>query len=91
MFRLLTFSENYNDSFLYMEKMEWSKLLSPLRLRSSGIPAVGSRSNFEQDFDRIVFSQPFRKLQDKTQVFPLPEDDFVHTRLTHSLEVSRKN
>ena len=46
------------------------------------------RSRFEQDYDRIIFSHPFRKLQDKTQVFPLPEDDFVHTRLTHSLEVS---
>lgn len=47
-----------------------------------------SRSRFEQDYDRLVFSHPFRRLQDKTQVFPLPEDDFVHTRLTHSLEVS---
>lgn len=49
---------------------------------------VLSRSSFEQDFDRIIFSHPFRKLQDKTQVHPLPEHDFVHTRLTHSLEVS---
>lgn len=47
-----------------------------------------SRSAFEQDYDRIIFSHPFRKLQDKTQVHPLPEHDFVHTRLTHSLEVS---
>lgn len=47
-----------------------------------------SRSVFEQDYDRIIFSHPFRRLQDKTQVHPLPEDDFVHTRLTHSLEVS---
>ena len=46
------------------------------------------RSQFERDFDRIIFSAPFRNLQDKTQVFPLPENDFVHTRLTHSLEVS---
>lgn len=46
------------------------------------------RSEFEIDFDRIVFSYPFRRLQDKTQVVPLPEHDFVHTRLTHSLEVS---
>ena len=43
---------------------------------------------FEQDYDRIIFSHPFRRLQDKTQVHPLPEHDFVHTRLTHSLEVS---
>lgn len=47
-----------------------------------------SRSAFEQDCDRIIFSHPFRRLQDKTQVHPLPEHDFVHTRLTHSLEVS---
>ena len=47
-----------------------------------------SRSAFEQDYDRIIFSYPFRRLQDKTQVHPLPEHDFVHTRLTHSLEVS---
>ncbi len=46
------------------------------------------RSKFEQDYDRIVFSHPFRMLQDKTQVFPLPKQDFVHTRLTHSLEVA---
>jgi len=64
--------------------MDWEELLAPVRKRES----TGSRSFFEQDFDRIIFSQPFRKLQDKTQVFPLPEDDFVHTRLTHSLEVS---
>lgn len=50
--------------------------------------AENSRSSFEQDYDRIIFSHPFRRLQDKTQVHPLPEDDFVHTRLTHSLEVS---
>ncbi len=46
------------------------------------------RSVFDRDFDRIIFSHPFRKLQDKTQVHPLPEYDFVHNRLTHSLEVS---
>ena len=50
--------------------------------------AESSRSAFEQDYDRIIFSHPFRRLQDKTQVHPLPEYDFVHTRLTHSLEVS---
>ena len=44
--------------------------------------------NIQRDFDRIVFCSAFRRLQDKTQVFPLPENDFVHTRLTHSLEVS---
>jgi dGTPase len=68
--------------------MNWQQLLSSQRQnQKSGTDAV-SRSSFEQDFDRIIFSHPFRKLQDKTQVHPLPEHDFVHTRLTHSLEVS---
>ena len=47
-----------------------------------------SRLGFEVDFDRIIFSDSFRSLQDKTQVVPLSQTDFVHTRLTHSLEVS---
>ena len=68
--------------------MNWNLLLSPRRSGQTPSQAEGSRSAFEQDFDRIIFSQPFRRLQDKTQVHPLPEDDFVHTRLTHSLEVS---
>ena len=69
--------------------MNWIKLLSHKRPGEQKMPAHDeTRSRFEQDFDRIVFSHPFRKLQDKTQVFPLPEDDFVHTRLTHSLEVA---
>ena len=70
--------------------MNWSSLLSARRFsdKTEHLTLDKNRSRFEQDFDRIVFSQPFRKLQDKTQVFPLPEDDFVHTRLTHSLEVS---
>jgi len=69
--------------------MNWEQLLSAKRRgESSSLPLAETRSRFEQDFDRIIFSHPFRKLQDKTQVFPMPEDDFVHTRLTHSLEVS---
>ena len=69
--------------------MDWVQLLSNKRFGDKGYnPHDETRSRFEQDFDRIIFSHPFRKLQDKTQVFPLPEDDFVHTRLTHSLEVS---
>lgn len=69
--------------------MNWEQLLSGKRRgESSSLPLAETRSRFEQDFDRIIFSHPFRKLQDKTQVFPMPEDDFVHTRLTHSLEVS---
>jgi len=68
--------------------MNWERLLAPYRRGSKGSDISKHRSRFEQDFDRIIFSFPFRKLQDKTQVFPLPEEDFVHTRLTHSLEVS---
>lgn len=70
--------------------MNWEKLLSARRFgdKTKDVTHDQNRSRFEQDYDRIIFSQPFRRLQDKTQVFPLPEDDFVHTRLTHSLEVS---
>ncbi len=71
--------------------MEWEKLVSPSRLgeeEAKSLQELKSRSIFEQDYDRIIFSYPFRCLQDKTQVFPLPKTDFVHTRLTHSLEVS---
>lgn len=69
--------------------MEWIDLLSPARLNEQESPNTGIyRSEFERDVDRIIFSHPFRRLQDKTQVVPLPEHDFVHTRLTHSLEVS---
>jgi dGTPase len=69
--------------------VNWHQLLSPYRIGQKNIvQADPSRSAFEQDYDRIIFSQPFRRLQDKTQVHPLPEHDFVHTRLTHSLEVS---
>jgi len=69
--------------------MNWNTLLSPARMgaKADTLPTQ-TRSAFEQDYDRIIFSHPFRKLQDKTQVHPLPEHDFVHTRLTHSLEVS---
>ncbi|MBK9098675.1 MAG: deoxyguanosinetriphosphate triphosphohydrolase [bacterium] len=71
--------------------MEWEKLLTDSRLGEKAQPKQklqDGRSEFQKDFDRIVFSPAFRRLQDKTQVFPLPESDFVHTRLTHSLEVS---
>ena len=47
-----------------------------------------TRSDFQRDYDRLIFSSPFRRLQNKTQVFPLPGSIFVHNRLTHSLEVS---
>ena len=71
--------------------MEWKKLLSDKILgdeTNKNYKDVDGRSQFHRDFDRIVFCSAFRRLQDKTQVFPLPENDFVHTRLTHSLEVS---
>lgn len=65
--------------------MNWVQLLTGDGSLGHG---KSDRSAFERDYDRVVFSYPFRRLQDKTQVFPLPEQDFVHTRLTHSLEVS---
>lgn len=71
--------------------MEWSKLLNPERLgqkRSIVSDAAHSRSDFQVDYDRIVFSSAFRKLQNKTQVFPFPKSDFVRNRLTHSLETA---
>lgn len=71
--------------------MNWKTLLSSVQLGTDEKKYISShdgRSQFQRDFDRIVFSPAFRRLQDKTQVFPLPESDFVHTRLTHSLEVS---
>jgi dGTPase len=68
--------------------MNWSTLLSAARFNQKTEANSSHRSAFEQDYDRIIFAHPFRKLQDKTQVHPLPEEDFVHTRLTHSLEVS---
>ncbi len=72
-----------------MIKMNWVKLLSPHRLGKDEPDIVTpGRSPFLQDFDRIVFSPAFRRLQDKAQVFPLADNDYVHTRLTHSMEVS---
>jgi dGTPase len=67
----------------------WRRLMSAKRLgtEDSG-EQVDARSAFQRDFDRIVFSSAFRRLQDKTQVFPLAESDYVRTRLTHSIEVS---
>lgn len=70
--------------------MNWNTLISPKRF---GLEAYHShhaenRSEFQRDYDRLIFSAPFRRLQNKTQVFPLPGSIFVHNRLTHSLEVS---
>lgn len=68
--------------------MDLNKLYSDIRLNSSGSSILDPRSNFQRDFDRIIFSSAFRRLQNKTQVFPLPGSVFVHNRLTHSLEVA---
>ena len=69
--------------------MKWKKLLAPHRLGcADAADFLPQRSPFHQDFDRIVFSGSFRRLQDKTQVFPLSRTDSVRTRLTHSIETS---
>jgi dGTPase len=72
--------------------MNWEQLLSLKRFgdtqKRERIAQDETRLGFDVDFDRIIFSSAFRSLQDKTQVIPLSETDFVHTRLTHSLEVS---
>ena len=67
--------------------MDWRKLLSVDRRRASTTQA-DHRLEFERDFDRAVFSSPFKRLQGKAQVFPLDPNDTIRTRLTHSLEVS---
>src|SRR5690554_7008192 len=72
-------------------KMNWSRLLITHRLGMEGWKAsarMEDRTQFQRDYDRVVFSSPFRRMQNKTQVFPLPEHVFVHNRLTHSLEVA---
>jgi dGTPase len=66
----------------------WQRLLSPERSGVSRQPQGLERTPFQQDFDRIVFTSAFRRLKDKTQVFPLSRSDYVRTRLTHSLEAS---
>lgn len=72
--------------------MRWEQLLSGKRQRGAYGKTTRSstdlRSEFEKDYHRIIGSASFRRLQDKTQVFPLDKSDFIRTRLTHSLEVS---
>jgi len=71
--------------------LNWKSLLSAKRFGSaSSLPEdkMLARTQFQRDYDRIIFSSPFRRLQNKTQVFPLPGSIFVHNRLTHSLEVA---
>ena len=82
--------------------MHWQTLISNKRLGQTHHSSSGNgadsgehhperhdeRSEFKRDYDRLIFSAPFRRLQNKTQVFPLPGSIFVHNRLTHSLEVA---
>ncbi len=70
--------------------MNWRDLISAKRFGMEEFHKhrEENRSEFQRDYDRLVFSAPFRRLQNKTQVFPLPGSIFVHNRLTHSLEVS---
>ncbi len=87
-----------NEIFSTEEQEKWQKFLSCKRVTelfngdtaaiNSNIDWTEPRNPFEKDCDRIIYSYPFRRLQDKTQVMPFPSYDFVHTRLTHSLEVS---
>ena len=66
-----------------------NKLYSPLRhFEDTNTLSSESRTDYQRDYDRIIFSSAFRRLQNKTQVFPLPGSVFVHNRLTHSLEVA---
>ena len=72
-------------------RMEWSQLINDKRfgLEHYHDPKKSKiRTDFRRDYDRLVFSSPFRRLQNKTQVFPLPGSIFVHNRLTHSIEVA---
>jgi deoxyguanosinetriphosphate triphosphohydrolase, putative len=70
--------------------MNWNQLLSDKRfgMEEYHDERKHDRTDFQRDYDRLIFSSPFRRLQNKTQVFPLPGSIFVHNRLTHSLEVS---
>lgn len=70
--------------------MNWQQLISTKRFGQEyrHTERHDDRSEFKRDYDRLIFSAPFRRLQNKTQVFPLPGSIFVHNRLTHSLEVA---
>ncbi|SLN11494.1 deoxyguanosinetriphosphate triphosphohydrolase [Oceanibacterium hippocampi] len=69
--------------------MDWKKLLSAQRFgQDEPEPVLSHRSPFHKDFDRVVFSSAFRRMQDKTQVHSLPPTDYVRTRLTHSMEAA---
>jgi dGTPase len=73
-----------------VNSMDWNQLLSTKRFGMENYHQQrdDDRSEFQRDYDRLIFSAPFRRMQNKTQVFPLPGSVFVHNRLTHSLEVA---
>ena len=73
-----------------MTKHKWSNILSNKRVKEYKFTreTYDVRTDFEDDYERILFSASFRRLQDKAQVFALEQEDFVRTRLTHSFEVS---
>lgn len=79
-----------------MSSLKWSKILSTQRIERTPDGTIelappeteDYRSEFDRDFSRVIFSAPFRRLQNKTQVFPSDPTDYVRNRLTHSYEVS---
>lgn len=88
----LTAKETYinsNNLKQNISHMNWQQLLSGRRFGMEEYhERKHERTDFQRDYDRLIFSSPFRRMQNKTQVFPLPGSIFVHNRLTHSLEVS---
>lgn len=71
------------------KRMDWARLMASERFgQEESAAEQPGRTDYQRDYDRLIFSAPFRRLQNKTQVFPLPGQIFVHNRLTHTLEVS---
>ncbi|MFT4061611.1 MAG: deoxyguanosinetriphosphate triphosphohydrolase [Edaphocola sp.] len=92
-FYFYIFTEIITKNFMHPKGMQWQQLYTTQRSGSkhahhSDDAASALRTSFVRDYDRIVFSSAFRRLQNKTQVFPLPGAVFVHNRLTHSMEVA---
>lgn len=81
--------DNNTNDIKSGRRLSWERLITNKRLGMEQYHSPRqTRNDFQRDYDRMVFSSPFRRLQNKTQVFPLPGSIFVHNRLTHSLEVS---